>query len=621
MLAFDTETRSVRWKENPAFLGSWDEGEGGKVAALPPHGADSDVGDLAGRLAADKHLVGANTKFDGHMVRESLGLEVMGAEAEAKGYVVDDVLLMSRLLYGARRQSHGLKELASDFIDPAAAGAEKEMQDRYKELTGRTNMAHDDSFYVTWQAYPEIVERYAALDAEYTRKLRDVFWPQIEADAKLKSLYRLEQRVQHVLYDAEKRGVHVDPEAVGRLTAYYHERDAKARATLENALGFVPEGEGSAEALREALPRVGVQLTEVTEKTGELAVNNAALSKFRDHPAVAALFEFRRVNKFLQTYLAPLEGTDHIHPTFNQAQAWTGRMSGSNPNMQNLPKRTETTVEENLRIRSVFVPEPGMEFIIADFDSIEMRVLAHYLGVPEYRREVDEGDPHSSTAAAAAQVLGLASDKPEDYRKNTPNRWFRDIAKHGTYSIVYGGGGPVVMNTINKMVVDAGRPEYVVNLEQARAIRRRIIDAIPGFKAFTDSPFRGRSWPKGRLYNQLENSRIVESNGREYGYVRTLLGRKQWIALDKSYVALSGLIQGSAADVMKQAAVNVREALKPHGGQPILFVHDELVVQVPLGEGERLKPLVVEAMESAAQIDPPLRVEAHVTAQSYAHHD
>lgn len=485
----------------------------------------------------------------------------------------------------------------------------------------RRDRAHDDSYYITWRAHPELVERYAALDAEYTRKLYDLLEPQLRADAKLYKLYtEVERPVQEVIYRAEEQGVHVDPEAVERLAAHYHQRDAEARRALQQSLGFVPEGEGSQDALREALLSAGVPLTEVTEETGQLAVNRKALGAFTDHPAVAALFEFRRVNKFLSTYINPLEGVDHVHPTFNQAQAWTGRMSGSNPNMQNIPKRTEVNTDADLKVRSVFVPRPGYEFLISDYDSVEMRYLAYYLGVPEYQDLIANGDPHAITAAAAAQVLGLESDQPEDYLKSTPNRWFRDIAKQATYGIVYGGGGPVIMDTINRMVVDAGHPEYRVNLEQARAIRRAITDAIPGFKAFTQSPYKGKSYPQGRLYQQLMNSQ-VESNGKMYGYVRTLGGRKQWISIEKAYVALSGIIQGSAADAMKMAAINVYEALKPYGGQPILFVHDELVSEVPLGWGERLKPIQEAAMEAAYDITPSLKVETHVTARSYAHAD
>jgi DNA polymerase-1 len=265
-------------------------------------------------------------------------------------------------------------------------------------------------------------------------------------------------------------------------------------------------------------------------------------------------------------------------------------------------------------VRSVFVPRPGYEFIVADFDSIEMRVLAYYLGDKAYRELIRNGDPHAITAAAGW------GGNPEQYYKGTDMRWLRDIAKQDTYAIVYGGGGPVIMDTTNKLVADAGHPDYRIDLDQARALRRKITGAIPGFKALTDSPYKGKSFPKGRLYQQLERS-LVDVHGTNYGYVRTLMGRKQWISFDKAYVALSGLIQGSAADIMKAAAINVREAMKPYGGAPILFVHDEMAVEVPLGWGEKLLPVVVDAMEQAVSIDPPLKVEAYVTKRSYAHHE
>jgi DNA polymerase-1 len=609
MLAFDTETRSLRWWENPAFLVSWDVGEGGRVAPLPTDEEfPMDFLDFQEAIGKDKHVVCANIKFDAHMLREAIGVDIFDGT-----YRVDDVLMMSRLLYGRQRNKHDLKGLAVDFIDARSKDAETEMSDEYKKLSGRSLMNHDGAYYDVWRSRPEIVERYAALDAEYTRRLYEIFWPKIKADGKLLALYELEMKTSRVLYEAERRGVQVDPEAVNRLHAHYAKADVEAREALVEHLGFVPEGDGSQERLREALLDAGVPLEEVTE-SGEFAVNQRALGKHRDHPAVAALFEWRRAQKFISTYLEPMAGRARIHPTFNQAEAWTGRMSGSNPNMQNIPKRTEVGKDAEMKIRSVFVPSPGMEFIIADFDSIEMRVLAYYLGVPEYRDLIANGDPHAITAAAAW------GGRPEDYLKSTSNRWLRDIAKQVTYGIVYGGGGPVVMDTINRMVVDVGRPEYMIDLDQARAIRRKITDAIPGFKELTAAPWKGRSYPQGRLYQQLMASRVVVGD-KEYGYVRTLLGRKQWIPLDKAYVALSGIIQGSAADIMKAAAVNLREALLPHGGYPLLFVHDEAVCEVPAGKGEELIPVVVEAMERAANIDPPLKVEANWTARSYAHTD
>lgn len=611
-LAWDTETRSFRWwEQGTPFLMSWDWGEGGLAAPLPGHGGEGAA--LHKLLDTHEELTGANSKFDAHMTRTALGIDVL---APGSKWTVHDVLTQSRLLFGSRRGSHGLDELSTDLLGSDSMEGEEKMEEAYYKLTGRSDMRHDDAYYVTWQNHPELVEWYARDDATHTLQLDRLLRPQVMADAKLAELYKLELKVQTVLYEAEKIGVNIDQEQVNRLDQSYARRDEQARRDWESATGEpIPEGEGSAERLREVLPRVGVQLTERTEKTGELAVNRKALAPFADHPAVRSLLEWRRVNKFRSTYLGPLQKLDDgvVHTNFKQAEAWTGRMAGAQPNLQNLPKRTEKALENDERVRSVFVPRPEFEFYVFDYESIEVKVLAHQLGIPEYKKLVAHGDPHAITAAAAVKVLGIDA-KPEHFYKGTPYRWLRDIAKHCTYGIIYGGGGPVIRDTWNKMVTEAWHPEMVIDLDQAKAIRRAITDAIPGFKAFTATPWRGKTYPRGALYEQL-----LASQEGEFGYVRTLGGRKQWIKLEKAYVALSGLIQGGAADIMKMAAVNVHDALRPHGAYPLLFVHDELVCEAPKGMKDILFPLIEEAMVDAYPLDPGLTVEGAVTDRSYAH--
>ncbi|MGH9961310.1 MAG: DNA polymerase, partial [Pyrinomonadaceae bacterium] len=432
-------------------------------------------------------------------------------------------------------------------------------------------MDHDESYYVTWIDSPALVEHYAKKDAEYTLEQEYLLRPLIEEDSKLHALYRLEQKVSEVLYRAEQHGVAIDPVAVGRIDAHYREREVRARSDLETTLGGVPEGPGSEEWLREALVAAGVPLDEKT-LTGKVAINKQALRLYAAHPAVKALLDWRRVRKFQTTYLDAVRDHTLVHPTFNQAQAWTGRMSGQNPNMQNLPKRSELAEENDLKVRSVFVPRPGCEFMIFDYDAIEMRVLAHFLSVPEYQEEVANGDPHAATAFAVAQILGLPGNGPDDFGKSTANRSIRDGAKQVTYSIVYGGGGPVVRDTWNREMSKIGRTDLMVDLDQARQVRRAIAGSIPGFKQLTNTPWKGRNHPSGVIHQQLMNSMVFEDTeeGRKaYGYVRTIGGRKQWISLEKAYVGLSGLMQGSAADIMKAGAVNGFDALKNTGARPL----------------------------------------------------
>lgn len=622
-IAYDTEARSLRWWENPGFVVTWDTGQGGQLATLPgvPE-YRGDAGNFKRAVKGEKHHVLANIKYDAHVLRKSLGEEV----TFKPGHKWDDIIIKSRLVYGQRRIGrHGLKQLSEDFVDPSAKDAEIAMKARHKELTGTSDMAHDETYYNVWKGFPEESEEYARKDAEYTLAMDGLLEKELDADPKVRRLYEdIERPLMEVLYRAEERGVHVDPQAVERLRSHYQTRDTAAREAVQRELGFIPQGEGSQEALSDALLKAGVPLTELN-KDGSFATNKQVLDKHASHPAVEALFEFRRIQKFLSTYLDHLVGKDHIHPTFNQAEAWTGRMSGRDPNMQNLPKRTEVGKAAEDKMRSVFVPEPGMAFIVADFESIEVFTLAHFIGVREYKDLVLAGDPHAKTAAVIWPQYGDWTK----FTKQTENRWLRDIAKQVTYTIVYGGGGRVIADTINKYMVDAGRFDMMVDEDQARAIRRKITDNIPGFRELTDTPFRGRQFPSGRIHQQLNASRVhdvtVDGEAREYGFVRTLMGRKQWIQMypeDKAYVGLSGLIQGSAADIMKAAAINVFEALKPSGGLPLLFVHDELVCQVPLGQEKELVPVVVDAMrEAASLVDPPISVEATTTRISYAHSD
>jgi hypothetical protein len=244
------------------------------------------------------------------------------------------------------------------------------------------------------------------------------------------------------------------------------------------------------------------------------------------------------VQKFLSTYLNHLVGKDHIHPTFNQAEAWTGRMSGKEPNMQNLPKRTEVGKEADMKMRSVFVPEPGMAFIVADFESIEVFTLAHFIGVREYKDLVKSGDPHAKTAAVVWPQFGDWTQVHQaDGEPLAPRHRQAGDLHHRLWR-----RRRVIADTINKYMVDAGRLDMMVDEDQARAIRRKITENIPGFKELTDTPWKGRQFPSGRIYQQLTASRVNDGD-RSYGYVRTLMGRKQWIQMapeDKAYVGLSG---------------------------------------------------------------------------------
>lgn len=580
-VAFDTETRGLGWWDpaEAAFLGQWARADG------EWHAPFSEPEPYIQALREADTIVAHNLGFDVHQTREWAGYDIMQSGAD-----LHDTDLMSRLLFpGGQRKDrggHGLKELAGIYVEEDADRFEKAVAEAGKQIGLRT-MKKPGAYYDVWRAFPHILEEYGRMDARYTYDLFENFLPRFERPSQLWDLYELERGVQRILIEAERVGVAVDPEAVERLHRHYRELERAPRDELDRELGFVPKGEGSREALVEGLLKLGVPLTETTDN-GQLSVGRGALVKFeRDYPIVHTLFEWRRINRFLSTYIEPMRGRDVVHPSFQQAEAWTGRMSCRRPNMQNLPIRRDTDPDENMRLRSMFIPRPGYSFLVADFAGIEDRFCAHYCGVQSSRDLITQGrDAHGYTAS-----IVYGGDE-SDYSKVHPQRL---RCKHVRYAIEFGAGGPKVSSMLNEM---KEQHEDEVTLAEARRIIHRVKDAMPG-------------------YRNLQ-SRIREKVQR-VGYLESIMGRKLPIQPDKHYVGVAALFQGSAADVLKQAAVNVEPLLRARGGRQLMFVHDELLAEVPTEEAEAALPEVVEAMESALQLDPALKVDASITDKSYAH--
>lgn len=569
IVAWDTETKGLDWwnPDQQAFLATWADENGEYCADLSD---EAQVREFRQAIEDADVVVAHNLKFDWHQTRETLGFD------PTEGKVVHDTDLMSRVLYpeGQRkgaRGGHGLKNLATVFLKADAADPEDAIKEMAKAIGLRT-IKQTGAYWEVWRAYPDVMEEYARQDARYTFDLYDKFQSTM---GDLTRVYELEMAVLPVLVRAEQRGVAVDQAKVAELKERFTaERDtlaAQLSATLgDAALG----GEGSSDALIEALLDLGVPLTETTD-TGKLATNKFALQKFeKDFPILGELEEFRRYEKFLATYIGPMDGVEVIHPSFMQCGAWTGRMSCRSPNLQNWPKRA------GKEVRAVLVPRPGHAFVVADYESIEARLLAYYLNDQGYRDLYRGGhDPH---AVMAANVYGGAV---EDYLKGTPGEAKRNVAKNTTYAIVYGAGAPRVSDMNN------------IPRDEAKALISKIKASLPG-------------------YYRLQK-RIKQKIERE-GHVNTLFGRKQVVNKDKSYVGLNALIQGSAADIMKQGLVNVDAAVKDLGGHVLLVVHDEVVVECPIDRAEECQARVDEALVAAYNLDPPLSVESSITTTSYA---
>ena len=321
-----------------------------------------------------------------------------------------------------------------------------------------------------------------------------------------------------------------------------------------------------------------IKKTKTGYSTDEGVLEQLALQ----HELPAHVLAYRRLAKLKNTYvdaLPPLvsEGTGRIHPTFNQLGAATGRLSAANPNVQNIPIRTE----EGVRIREAFVPAEGCRLVSADYSQVELRILAHYTGDAGLVEAFRKGDDiHRRTAA---EVWELA---PQDV---TPE--LRARAKAVNFGIIYGLSAFGLANQLG------------IASDEARETIEAYFARYRGVHAFIDDTI---------------------AQAKERGFVTTLLGRRRYLpdlasrnrvlrqAAER--MAVNTVIQGTAADLIKKAMLAVQAALDEHGlaARLLLQVHDELVLEVPRAELERVSALLCQAMEGVLSLGVPLQVEVGV---------
>jgi DNA polymerase I len=336
---------------------------------------------------------------------------------------------------------------------------------------------------------------------------------------------------------------------------------------------------GSPQQLRVLLyEKLGLKTTRRT-KTG-LSTDARALQQLTDqHPFVGKLLEYRELAKLKNTYvdaLPPLvdPGDGRVHTTYDQTAAATGRLSSTNPNLQNIPVRTDL----GRKIRRAFVPDEGCLLLSADYSQIELRVMAHLSEDPELLEVFRaEEDVHGATAA---RVFDLSADKLEVRH--------RSIAKMINYGLAYGMGAPGLAERLN------------VSVNEARDIMEAYFDRFGGVKVFLDDIVT-KAYADGFTTTMFGRRRYLPELGSGNPRVRAI-GERQ---------ALNAPIQGSAADIMKLAMINVDDALPTSGLQTrmILTVHDELVFEVPDAESDPAVALVEAAMTGVCEMKAPLAID------------
>ncbi len=414
----------------------------------------------------------------------------------------------------------------------------------------------------------------AGAEAIAIRRLADAFAEQIDEQGGRDILDRTELPLIPVLAGMEQEGIGVDRAYLEALGDELREELAGLEVAIHAAAGG-PFNVNSTQQLREVLfDQLGLPVVKKTSK-GVPSTDASVLAKL-DHPIVDGLLRYRELEKLRSTYVdgyLPLIGPDgRIHTTFNQMGSATGRLSSDNPNLQNIPIRSES----GRTVRRAFIPRPGWRFVLADYSQIELRILAHMSGDPGLTQAFRENlDIHAATAAA---VNGVRLDEVTTEMRNR--------AKAVNFGLLYG------MEAFG----------LADRLEIPRGEAQELIDAYFGrfgsVKAFLGG--------------------VVEE-AKQRGYTETLFGRRRYLAELRSdnwrvrqmgeRMALNAPIQGTAADIIKLAMVAVDQRLRDSEAVMLLQVHDELVVECPEADVDATAALLAETMSAVAQLDVPLVVD------------
>ncbi|ARJ64964.1 DNA polymerase I [Magnetospirillum sp. ME-1] len=522
--------------------------------------AEQTLARLAPLLADPSVLkVGHNIKYD-MQVMAGLGL---GVEA------FDDTMLLSYVLDGASH-GHGLDELCllhlghTNIPFSAVCG------------TGRNQ--------VTFDRVPlDKACAYAAEDADMTLRLHGLLKPRLLADRMVTVYETLERPLVPVISAMERDGIKVDRAQLMGLSEDFGRRLGE----LETEVVALNNGEafnlGSPQQLGKVLfETLGLPGGKKT-KTGQWATGADVLEELAPlHPLPARLLDWRMLSKLKGTYTDALvaqinPATGRVHTSYALAATTTGRLSSSDPNLQNIPIRTE----EGRKIRHAFVAEPGRKLISADYSQIELRLVAHVAEIEGLRDAFAKGeDIHAITAS---QVFGVPTEGMDPA--------LRRRAKAINFGIIYG--------------ISAFGLAAQLGIPQGEA------------KAYIEAYFA--RYPEIRAYMER-----TKEEARENGFVTTLFGRKVFTPgiKDKNgamrafaeRAAINGPIQGGAADIIKRAMIRLPAALGAEGlkARLLLQVHDELVLEAPEAEAEATVAVVKRVMEAAATLSVPLLVEAGI---------
>ncbi len=574
-ISVDTETTSIHPMEAElcGISISLGEGDGAYIPTKceETHLEDRVVVDALRGILEDPSVakIGHNLKYD-LVVLHNVGIEVQGPLYDT---------LITAWLVDASRSGYSMDAVAMGLLDYECMPI--------SDLIGKGKSQITFNMVPIEDAYP-----YAAEDADVAFRLWNVIEPQLE-DGELRKLYDdLEMPLIRVLAAMRIAGICVDPKELQRQREILSTRIDELKTEIGSEAPF-PFNPDSPKQLSQVLfndpdsEQGGLGIKPIKKGKSFHSTDVEVLERLSNDPDIetklpSLVLEYRKLTKLVNTYLVSLgetinQRTGRIHASFNQTGTATGRLSSSDPNLQNIPIRSEI----GRNIRRAFIPDKDSVFVAADYSQVELRVLAHLSGDEALIHAFKDGqDIHR---AVASEVFGTAIDEVSSEQ--------RSAAKAVNFGIVYG-------------ITHWGLARQLgCDVDRATAIIDDYKNKFSGIQSFLD-----------RCTNQA----------LKHGYVETILHRRRPIyAIDSSNpqqqslakrIAINSVVQGSAADLIKIAMINVQKDLGStfEGARLLLQIHDELVVEVPKENAEQVRDFLVDVMETAMDLDVPLVADASI---------
>jgi len=558
---FDTETTSLDPLNTQlvAVAFSWEKGSGTLLWIPPDRSIADDLLEPLRNVFENQSIrkTGQNLKFD-IQVLSGYGITVKGA--------LFDTMMAHYLLEPDMR--HNMDLLAAKYLRYEPVHIEELIGERGPR---QRNMRDVEK---------ERVKEYSVEDADVTWQLREIFEPLLKKEGLAKLAEEIEMPLISVLAAMEREGIRIDESVLKNYAVILRETILR----LEQEIYTLAGQEFNISSPRQLGDILFVRLrlddkARLT-KTRQFRTDEEVLQRLTGkHPVIDKVLEYRGLKKLLSTYVEALPAlmdpnTGRIHTTYNQAVASTGRLSSTNPNLQNIPVRDA----EGREIRKAFIPGSGKIFMSADYSQIELRLMAHLSGDSDMIADFLSGqDIHSATAS---KIFGVPVSEV--------TREMRSRAKTANFGIIYG-------------ISAFGLSERLtIGRKEAKELIDGYFNSYPGVKRYMDESI---------------------NRARESGYVTTMFGRRRYLPdiHSRNQVvrgnaernAINAPLQGSAADIIKIAMVRIADRLEKElpGAKMILQVHDELIFEVETDFVEKLREIVVREMKGAADLKVPLEVD------------